>query len=165
MISRALIVLVDCLVLLLVGCAAGPRFDTKGVDQAVTPRQAAAEMPRVQGSRVLWGGVVVNSTNLAESTRIEVLAYPLDSSQEPNLDANPLGRFLVLKQGYLETADYSQGRRVTVIGTLSRVRQGKVGQANYQYPVVSADRIYLWPRAGRAPRTQFHIGVGVIFGG
>ena len=157
--------LLGCLALLLAGCATGPRFDTRGVDRAVTPRQAVSEAASLQGRRVLWGGVVVNSTNLADATRIEVLAYPLDSSQEPNLDANPLGRFLAFKQGYLETADYSQGRRLTVIGTLSGVRRGKVGQANYDYPVISAEQIYLWPSAGRPPRTQFHIGVGVIFGG
>jgi hypothetical protein len=137
-IVRTLTVLAACLALL-AGCAAGPRFDTKGVDRAVTPRQAAAEMPQVQGRRVLWGGVVVNSTNLAEATRIEVLAYPLDSAQEPNLDANPLGRFLVLKQGYLETADYSQGRRLGG----SHPPLAKPGQAA-EDPVSHRRRCDLW---------------------
>ena len=153
------------LALLMAGCASGPRFDPTGVARAVTPRQAVAEITALKGTRVLWGGVVVNSANLADATRIEVLAYPLGSSQEPNLAANPLGRFLVLKPGYLETADYGQGREVTVIGPLEGVRQGKVGQASYQYPVVSAERIHLWPGPSVEPRTRFHIGVGVIFGG
>ena len=150
---------------LLAGCASGPQFDTSGVDTAVTPRQAVAEAERLQGRTVLWSGVVIDSTNLADATRLEVLAYPLGGDQGPDLDREPLGRFLVRRSGYLEPVDYHAGRAVTVLGRLAGTRSGKVGQAAYEYPLVDAERIHLWPAGGRARGSpQFHIGVGVVFG-
>src|SRR5687768_13694507 len=99
--------------LLLSACASGPQISTEGVDETATPRQAAAEIESLRGGKVLWGGMIVNSTNFEESTRLEVLAYPLDSAQRPRTSAEPTGRFLAIEQGYLETVDYRQGRLVT----------------------------------------------------
>lgn len=144
------------------GCASGPRFDTRGVEAGVTPRQALTEAARLEGRTVLWGGVVVDSTNLAEATRLEVLAYPLGPDQGPDLDREPLGRFLVLQSGYLEPVDYHAGRAVTVLGRLAGTRSGRVGNAPYEYPLVRAERIHLWAAGGRTS-PQFHFGVGVIF--
>src|ERR671926_144044 len=106
--------------LTLAACASGPGISTEGVNETVTPRQAVVEIEHLRGEEVLWGGMIVSSTNLENSTRLEVLAYPLDSSQRPDTSANPTGRFLALKQGYLETVDYSPGKRVTVKGTLTK---------------------------------------------
>ncbi len=111
--------------------------------------------------------MIVSSTNLENSTRLEVLAYPLDSSQRPDTSANPTGRFLALKQGYLETVDYSPGKRVTVKGTLTRAREGHIGEAEYTYPVVAVDQLYLWPEESAAEQSgtglNLGIGIGVLF--
>ncbi|MFA5531806.1 MAG: Slp family lipoprotein [Thiohalomonadaceae bacterium] len=152
---------------LLVGCAGtGPEFKTEGVATGLTPREASTRAADIAGTRVLWGGVIVNSTNLENATQLEVLGYPLDDSQEPQTDAGPAGRFLVIEPGYLETADYAQGRRITVVGPVTGTRQGKIGESAYTYPVVDPDRIHLWPRAStqRYTEPRFHFGVGVIFG-
>lgn len=146
----------------LAACASGPRFDTSDVETGVTPRQAVAESERLQGRTVLWAGVVIDSTNLADATRLEVLAYPLDTDQGPDLDREPVGRFLVRRSGYLEPVDYRTGRAVTILGRLAGTRSGKVGEAPYDYPVVEAARIHLWPAGGRGA-SRFHFGVGVIF--
>lgn len=148
---------------LLAGCAAGPRFDTAGIDTGTTPRRAVAEAERLAGQRVLWGGMVIETTNLAERTRLEVLGYPLDASQRPDTDAEPLGRFLVTRSGYLESVDYRTGRLVTVVGPVTGVRDGRVGEAPYRYPVVGAERIHLWPARYGPGATRVHFGVGVIF--
>lgn len=150
-------------VLLLAGCASGPRYPTEGVELTLTPRQAAGEIDTVRGKTILWGGIIISSTNLKNESRLEILAYPLDSSQYPQTDSSPLGRFLLFKDGYLETVDYAPGRLISVRGPLTATDQGKVGDTRYTYPVVKTRDIYLWPRGGRSdPRV--HFGIGVVFG-
>lgn len=151
--------------LLLTACAAGPRFKTEGVATGLVPGEAARQGDGAIGRRVLWGGVIVASTNLKEATQMEVLAYPLDGSQAPRTDEAPLGRFLIIEPGYLETADYAPGRSVTLVGPVTGSRQGRIGESDYTYPVVDPERIHLWPpeSARRTTEPRFHFGVGVIF--
>jgi outer membrane lipoprotein len=62
--------------------------------------------------------------------------------------------------------DHAPGRRITVTGTLEDKLEGRVGEAAYQYPLVQARAIHLWPRDtadDTGSRTRFNIGVGVIF--
>ncbi len=149
--------------LLLSSCASGPRYPTEGVELSVTPQQAASEISVLRGKHILWGGIIISSTNLKDQSRLEVLAYPLDSNQYPQTDSPPLGRFLLQREGYLETVDYAPGRLVTVRGPLSDSESGKVGDTSYLYPVVNSREIYLWPRGGRSD-PRIHFGVGVVFG-
>ncbi len=150
--------------LMLAACAAGPQFDTADVALSVTPQQAASDFERIKGAGVLWGGVIVNAVNEETLTRLEILAYPLDSRHRPDTDAKAGIRFLAEKAGYLETADYAQGRQVTVKGTAADLRKGRIGDAPHTYPVVRVARIHLWPRAEPRTEPRFHFGIGVIFG-
>lgn len=152
------------LALLLAACASGPVFDTAGVDRALTPRAVTAEPEAAMGHTVLWGGVILNTTNLKDSTLIEVLAYPLDSDEWPLREQDPLGRFFLLKDGYLEPASYAEGRLVSVTGTVTGTRIGQVGEAGYTYPVISARQLYLWARDSARDRTRVIFGVGVGVG-
>jgi outer membrane lipoprotein len=151
---------------LVAGCASGPQFQTEGVATGLTQREASTRGADVSGSRVLWGGVIVASTNEENTTRLEVLGYPLGGNQDPETDRSPSGRFLVIEEGYLETADYAPGRRITVVGPVTELREGRIGQSPYTYPVVNPERMHLWPRdtARRASEPRVHFGVGVIFG-
>lgn len=150
-------------VMLISACATGPRYSTEGVELSLTPQQAIAEADSLSGKTILWGGVIINSSNLKDQTRLEILAYPLDSSQYPQTDSKPLGRFLLLEEGYLETVDYAPGRKVTVRGHLEGTESGKVGETSYTYPLVESQEIYLWSRRGRS-EPSVHFGVGVVFG-
>ena len=139
-------------------CATSPEFDTAGLDATITPQKAVGEISTLQGEPVLWGGVVIASTNLKDSTQLEILAYPLGSNQRPNREQEPLGRFLAVKAGYLETTDYAPGRLVTLRGTLADNRTGHVGEAEYTYPVVNVAQLHLWS-ASLEPRVQFGFGL------
>lgn len=149
----------------LCGCANGP-LKTAGVATGLTPANVAERRGAV-GKTVLWGGVIVAARNLAERTRLEIVAYPLDpGSQRPRVEAEPLGRFLAYQGGYLETAEFSPGRRITVRGTLTGFRTGYVGEAHYTYPTVRIEALELWPRGrDRDTGPNFHFGIGVIFSG
>jgi len=156
--------LLPALLSLFVACASGPTFDTGGVDHSLTPRRVATELQESRGKQVLWGGVILAITNLKDSTRIEALAYPLDSNNRPQRDSDALGRFIIERPGYLETATYSEGRLITVRGTVSRTQSGRIGESDYAYPVVSAQQLYLWPRSGGYDGTSVHFGIGVGIG-
>ncbi len=150
--------------LLVAGCASGP-LRTEGVTRDIVPGEAAATDH--VGDTVLWGGVVVNATNLEDRTRLEIVGYPLDEySQRPQTDAEPQGRFLAYREGYLETAEYGRGRRVTVRGEITGSERGRIGEAPYTYPAVAAEQLELWPerREQGNSRPRFHFGIGVLFG-
>jgi len=157
------LVLATWTALVLAACA-GPKIDDKGVDKALMPGNVVANADATRGQRVRWGGVIIDSSNLKDTTQLEVLAYPLDDRGLPLRDAAPIGRFLALKNGYLETTDYAQGRMVTVKGEVQGTRTGKVGAADYVYPVVAIDQIHLWDESHGRGNTQFHFGIGIGVG-
>ncbi len=162
MISRFLAAVI--VLLQLVACATTPPLDTRGVDQRITTRQAVATPDALRGRKILWAGVIVQGGNRQNSTQLEMLAYPLRSNNRPDTNAAALGRFIIVQRGYLETVDYAPGRSLTVVGTLDGVRHGKVGEADYDYPVVLSEQLRLWPATdGTYSDPQFHIGVGVLF--
>lgn len=150
--------------LALSACASGPGFDTEGVNRDLQPRQAASE--RIQDALVIWGGTIISVRPQEDSTQLEVLAYPLDRSEQPRTDRSSQGRFLIMADGYLEPADYSEGRQVTVRGRLLESRTATIGEAEYRYAVVSANNVHLWPRQvttqRQEPRVNFGIGIGII---
>ena len=151
------------MLLLLGACATTPKLDSSAVDSTITPPRAVVEGEALRGATVLWGGMIIASTNLKDVTQIEILAYPLSSSQKPDLDKAPLGRFLAQQPGYLETRDYAQGRLITVSGELQQRYVGRIGESDYTYPVVRVSQHYLWPLTGSAPATRVHFGIGVMF--
>src|SRR5690606_9259956 len=124
----------------------------EGADRQLTPSEAVADIEAARGRRVAWGGVIVSTRNLAQTTEIETVGYPLDDSGRPQTGAPPQQRFLLVRQGYLEAADFRSGRLITAVGTVTGTRRGRVGEADYVYPVLEADEIYLWPPGDRAPR-------------
>lgn len=156
--------LLTVIALVLAACATGQRFDTGHYDAKSRPADVAENPEPYADAAFLWGGVIVNSVNTQSGTQIEVLAYPLTSSQQPDPDAAPSGRFLISDPHYLETLDYAPGRLVTAGGTFNGTRSGQIGDATYVYPVITPDRLRLWPKDNRRNEPQFHIGIGAVFG-
>jgi outer membrane lipoprotein len=149
--------------LLLSGCAT--TFDVGTADRSVTPRAAVDNVAAVRDRSVAWGGIIVAAKNLKEHTELEVLAYPLDNNNRPKRNGEPLGRFIAVHSGYLETADYAAGREITTVGTVTATRAGTVGEAAYVYPLLATSRVYLWPKESAyrsEPSVHFGIGVGII---
>lgn len=163
--KAAQLALTALLLLGLAACASGPNYNTKEVDTRLSPAQLVAAPAAHAGQRIIWGGVIINTRNQSGYTEMEVLSYPLDSVQRPDISMGEQGRFLVRHPGYLEAVDYAPGRQITVRGKFDKVLDGKVGEAAYTFPMVQSEDVYLWPRdgtAGSSPRV--HFGVGVIFG-
>ena len=151
--------------LALAGCASSPEFDLHDVVSDLPPTRAAQEPTIHENKRVVWGGVIVATTNLKDTTQLEVLAYPLDSDMWPRQSNPPLGRFLAVHPGYLEPVDFAAGRVVSMVGTLAGTREGVIGEMRYTYPLLNIDQLHLWPREGKggATSSNVHFGIGVVF--
>lgn len=151
--------------LVLAACAPAPIFKA-GPDVASVPPETVAQAPeRYTGRAVIWGGQVVAVQNLPGSTEIQILGYPLDSSQRP-LPNSPIGgRFIAIMQGYVEPLNYPAGSLVTLTGHIEGVRTGSVGDANYVFPLVKVTASHVWTAEelrSDKPHVSFGVGIGII---
>ena len=154
------------LALALAGCAAG--LQTRSAADT-SPAAVAADPARFQGQRAEWGGQIVAVHNLRNRTELEVLAYPLSSGGRPASAGTPLGRFIAVRSGFLEPADFAPGRLVTVSGVIGPPREGSVGEARYLYATLSAENLRVWDSSYPYQPSGVYpfgtIGVGVGSGG
>lgn len=145
-------------------CAPAPIYRTGPSSVTATPGQVATAPQNFRGLAVVWGGTVVSVHNRPDHTDIEILAYPLDSSQRPRLKQAPLGRFIAMVPGFVEPLDFPAGAPVTLRGTLDGARGGMVGDANYTFPLVHSEAMHRWTademRQGH-PNVSFGVGVGI----
>lgn len=153
------------LALMLAACAPAPIY--KNVPNAVTavPAQVAQSPERYAGGEVIWGGRIVQVTNFTDHSEVEMLAYPLDSSQRPRANDSGNGRFIAVMPGYVEPLSYPPGALMTVSGKLNGSRAGKVGEADYVFPLVGVAQSHVWTPAEMAQgRNNIRFGVGVGVG-
>ncbi|MCK9563975.1 MAG: Slp family lipoprotein [Bacteroidales bacterium] len=150
---------------LLAGCASGPGFALDAVNAGLKPAAAARADADAAGQKVLWGGRIIQVVPGPEHTTLEVVSFPLRRNQQPDTSGGSEGRFLMWYPGYLEPEDYQAERLVTVVGTVREARTGQVGEAEYRYPVIVVDELYLWPEqreSASEPRVRFGLGIGIM---
>jgi outer membrane lipoprotein len=152
---------------LLAACAPPPIYKPDAAVIAATPAQVAATPERFRDAQVIWGGRVVAVRNFPDHSEIELLDNPLDSSQRPRVNEPAGGRFIALMSGYVESMDYPDGTLMTLRGSLEGVRAGKVGDADYVFPLVRVAQSHRWtPQEMEQghPHVSFGVGVGVVGG-
>lgn len=150
--------------LTLAACAPAPIYKTTGTTAMATPAEVAQTPERFSNNEVVWGGRIVKVDVFSDHSEIELLAYPLDSSQRPKANDSGNGRFIAVVHGYLEPLSYPAGSLMTIDGKLNGARAGKVGQADYVFPLVDVSQSHVWTPAemsqGRS-NIRFGLGVGV----
>lgn len=92
-----------------------------------------------------WGGVIIGTENKQESSWITIVAFPLDDNGRPRITDISPGRFIAVANQFLEPLVYSQEREITVTGRLVKTVVQKVGEFDYEYPVLDVEKFYLWP--------------------
>lgn len=148
---------------LLAACAPAPLYRLDASAATAAPAAVAATPERYTGQEVVWGGRIVGVHNFADHSEIELLGYPLDSSQRPQFDQAAGGRFIALMPGYVEGMDYPSGAPMTLLGRVEGARSGKVGEADYVFPLVRVEQSHRWtPEEMSKPHVSFGVGVGVI---
>lgn len=145
------------------GCATAPPL--AGAPEASPPPHAVGADAAAHRDRdVLWGGMVIETRNFERHSEIELLAFPLDARQAPQPEAADLGRFVLLRAGFLDPGVYAPGRFLSATGRITGERHGHIREAEYRWPELDASAMHLWPRdfRERQSNVQFSIGIGVF---
>lgn len=119
-------------------------------------REVGADPDSHTGARVRWGGTISEVNNLEDRTVIAVVARPLTRNGEPLGGEAALGRFFAEVDRFLEPEEYKTGRRITVVGQFTGIRQSRIDQYVYDYPVVQVQHLYMWQQYAR--RDPYPIG-------
>jgi outer membrane lipoprotein len=96
------------------------------------------------GRKARWGGVIAKIENLADKTMVEVVSMELNSSSRPKVSNETEGRFRVYVNGLLDPIIYQVGKNITVLGETAGTEMGKIGEHEYQYPLLNSSSVYLW---------------------
>ncbi len=141
------------LMLGLSGCASIPA-PLAGDYPAFQPDQATE---RSVGGQVRWGGEIVDTRPGRDRTCIEILARDLGRDYRPVRGDQHYGRFLACRDGFQDPAIFSEGRDVTVIGTIEGFSDQEIGEFVYRYPRLDAETLYLW---SKPPDTVVYRDIG-----
>lgn len=129
--------------LLLSGCLSMP----DSIKTTVTPEQdfmAVYHAPqRYTGQIARFGGKVVSVHNGKDGSYLEIAVVPLDSSAEPRFEMPSLGRLLAKSKIFLEPTDFN-GQFITVVGPLTGVLNGKIGEMPYAFVTMDISGYQRW---------------------
>ncbi|MEC7640792.1 MAG: Slp family lipoprotein [Nitrospinota bacterium] len=89
--------------------------------------------------------------NFLGYTEIEVVQKELDSFGYPNCGDQSGGRFIFVKDGFLDSEIYAEGRYITGAGNLDGDQTGKVDQQGYRFPVIHVQQLHLWEKRNHDP--------------
>ncbi len=108
--------------------------------------QVRADPAAFMNSRIRWGGAILSLDHTADKSRLIIVTFPLNDDGKPVAKGGSAGRFIAEVEGFLEPAVYNKDRDITIIGDLISVETQRVGGFDYDYPVVTVDEFYLWPK-------------------
>lgn len=135
-------------VVMLSGCTTAPAEQQIGQTSSATKVSSVRQQPELhQNAEIVWGGSVIGIDNRAEETWIEIVERPLHRRGMPDLKEDSTGRFIAVVPGFLDPLNYSNGRSITIAGTVNGSETRKIAQADYDYPVVAVVDHRLWSDA------------------
>jgi outer membrane lipoprotein len=106
-----------------------------------------ADPAACKGRIVLWGGKVIEVTNISDGTEIIVLETPLDFLGVPESAQESRGRFIARSPKFLDPAIYTAERDITLAGEVVGAEEKELGKTKYKYPVVLIKELYLWEKS------------------
>lgn len=129
----------------LCSCASRIPVEIRGdVEHAPTVAQVHTEAEKYLSQKVRWGGKILKIENKQNTSRLTVVAFPLNGYGRPQNTRQSPGRFIAVVDRFLEPEIYSRDREITVIGNILASETHKVGEFAYSHPVVKVDNHYLW---------------------
>lgn len=153
------IFLLASLILVLSACASYP--DNVSVVEG-TELTSFADVTKSEstltGKTVRWSGIIAKVSNEKTVTKLDVLYYPSSSNGRPKTTDEPLGRFRVVIEGFIDPAVYKQGKAITALGQLKASETSKIGDYEYEYPTLTSKNIHLWKQLVTPPQVQFNYG-------
>jgi len=136
---RTAIIALTCL---LSACVTDPK-PLRGDFSALSPSQASRD--NTVNAKVRWGGRIVAVNNKADRTCFEIVGLNLNGAARPEKLDKSQGRFIACRNGFYDPDVFKPGREITITGAIDKFENGKIGDYDYRYPILSADVVYLWP--------------------
>lgn len=154
MMKRALQIIISTILagLLLSACTTIPE-QLKGEYTALTPANTTEKDLQ---TAVRWGGILLETRPEDDFTCFEILARQLEKSMRPENSDQSDGRFIACKPGFYDPEVFKKKREVTVTGKIIHIDGRKVGEFDYQFPVVDIEFMSLWPK--RRARVYYNYG-------
>ncbi|MEI9696693.1 Slp family lipoprotein [Moellerella wisconsensis] len=96
------------------------------------------------GQEGRFGGKVISVFNEPEKTRLEIAVMPLNKyDAAPELNTVSEGRLYAYVNSFLEPTDFT-GKYVTVVGTITGEKAGKIGEIPYNYITLAVTGLQRW---------------------
>lgn len=144
------------LLILLTSCAHVVSKEIRDIAIKVSDEEIMRSPDSYLGNIVILGGIIASSINTEEGTYIEVVQKPLDSRGRPQDVDLSYGRFIIHYDSYLDTAIYTTGREITVVGEVRGKKIRQLGQIMYPYLFLKGKELYLFE-----PRRPLPINIGI----
>jgi outer membrane lipoprotein len=152
-------ILLASLALVLSGCASYPdNVSVADGTELTSFEEVSKSDSALIGKTVRWSGIIAKVSNEKKVTKFDVLYYPASTNGRPKTSDQPLGRFRVVIEGFIDPAIYKQGKAITALGQLKASETAKIGEYEYEYPTLISKNIHLWEPLQKAPPVQFNYG-------
>lgn len=117
---------------------------TENISQERIPLYLVQQFPSsYKGQEVFWGGKIISCSNREKLTHLEILEFALDRKGNFKEEMVSEGRFVVETSDFLDCAVYTPGKFITIKGTVEGVREGRIEERPYKFPVVKVLKINL----------------------
>lgn len=134
------------ILMLMMACSSNiPPDIREPVEAAANFTAVQANAQAYQSNRFRWAGVILGTENKQSTSWMTIIAFPVGDNGRPRITAQSPGRFIAVANEFLEPLVYSQKREITVIGKLIKTEILKIGEYDYEYPVIEVENYYLWP--------------------
>ena len=141
---RIITILTLPLLLLLAACT--HLISEKSLDRAdrsVSFAELRKNPDAFRGKFVILGGLVTAVRQNREGVQLEVVEYPVDSEEMPEVTAESGGRFLVNLPPNLGYATFKPGVLVTMAGEVVGKEVRSLDKMEYSYPVLVVKEIHI----------------------
>lgn len=120
-----------------------------GLEQEIDAGVSFADLKRAPseyiGRTVMVGGTVIRAKRTEAETEVEVLQLPTEKDGPLSDDRlRSEGRFLAVREQFLDPASLPQGTPITVIGTVKGETTRPLDESDYTYPVLEVKHIIDW---------------------
>jgi outer membrane lipoprotein len=120
-----------------------------GLEKEIDTSVSFADLKRAPseyiGRTVMIGGHVIRAKRTDAGTELEILQLPTE--QEGTLTEERLrseGRFLAVREAFLDPASLPQGTPISVIGTVKGETTRPLDETEYTYPILEVKHIIDW---------------------
>ena len=115
------------------------------VDTSVTFADLKADTDNYIGRIVTVGGIVLSAKRTKEQTEIEILQLPSTGGQISTKDRlRSEGRFLAVREEFLDPASVPAGTPITVIGAVKGSMNRLLDETEYTYPILEIKHLIDW---------------------